>query len=153
MKEQLKEAWRTSHTITLFFLEQIPEEGLQASLSTRGGRTVFEQLVHLHKVRMQWMEIVSKEIFKRYLLEKDPVNQKELQRALQSSGAAIDAFIDQSWEKEGKVSGFRKGLIPFISYLMTHEAHHRGNILLTLKQSKIKIPDSLKWNIWEWNKI
>ena len=153
MKEQLKEAWRTSHTITTMFLDQIPAEGFTMSLSTRGGRTVFEQLLHLHKVRMQWLEIVSKEIFKKYAVEKEAATPKELRKALDSSAAAIDAFIDQSWEKEGKVSGFKKGLIPFISYLMSHEAHHRGNILLTLKQSKIKIPDSLKWGIWEWNKI
>jgi len=41
----------------------------------------------------------------------------------------------------------------FLIENISHEAHHRGGILLTMKQCGIKIPDTLKWGIWEWNKI
>jgi len=42
---------------------------------------------------------------------------------------------------------------PLIGYTISHEAHHRGNILLTIKQRGFKLACELKWGIWEWNKI
>lgn len=155
MKEQLHEAWRTNNKINLLFVELIDDDDLKKTLSTHGGRTVYEQLVHLHNVRMYWLENVAKDILKKYTrIEKDkPYDKGLLFEAFEDSAKGIEEFIDKSWEKDGKVSGFKKGLIPFISYLIAHEGHHRGNILLTLKQCGVKIPDELKWGIWEWNKI
>jgi uncharacterized damage-inducible protein DinB len=38
-----------------------------------------------------------------------------------------------------------------LGYFISHESHHRGNILLTLKQSGEKISDAVKWGLWEWS--
>ena len=65
----------------------------------------------------------------------------------------IEEIIAVSLENEGQVKGFKRGLVPFIGYFISHEGHHRGNILLTLKQKGFKFPDQLKYGIWEWNKI
>src|SRR5690242_11999887 len=124
MKEQLQEAWRTNNKISLLFIEHIEDEAMEKTLSARGGRTVYEQLVHLHNVRMQWLDITGKEIAKKYEpIKKDaPHNKKVLIKAFEGSGKGIEEFIEHTWEKNGKVSSFKKGLIPFISYLMAHEA-------------------------------
>ena len=155
MKEQLVEAWRTNNKVGLLFIELISDEGMDKTLSSRGGRTVYQQLVHLHNVRMQWLQVVDKEIAGKYkVIDRDaPYNKDLLYEAFEDSGKGIGEFIQRSWDKGGKVNSFKKGLIPFIGYLIAHEGHHRGNILLTLKQSGVKVPDELKRDIWEWNKI
>ncbi|HWJ90384.1 MAG TPA: DinB family protein [Flavisolibacter sp.] len=155
MKQQLIEAWNTGNKINLMLVANTSADGLQKTLSTRGGRTVAEQLLHMHSVRMQWLETSAKELFNNYRSNgKDAgADATALSARFTESGKAIEQFIGESWDNGGKVSGFRKGLIPFIAYLLSHEAHHRGNILLTLKQSGIKLPDALKWGIWEWNKV
>jgi len=154
MKEQLIDAWRINNKMNLLFIDNVNDEGMQKTLSTRGGRTVYLQLVHVHNIRMGWMEIAAKNIFKKYnLLDKEaPYDKKVLRKSFEESGKAIEEFINYSWNEGGKVKSFKKGLIPMISYLIAHEAHHRGHAMLTLKQCGIKLPDTLKWGLWEWDK-
>jgi|SRR6185369_2916424 len=154
MKEQLIDAWRINNKMNLLLIDNVDDGGMQKTLSNRGGRTVYLQLVHVHNVRMSWMEISAKDIFKKYKqLDKDAYyDKKALKKAFEESGEAIKEFIEKSWEEGGKVKGFKKGLIPFIAYLLTHEGHHRGHAMLTLKQTGVKVPDKLKWGLWEWDK-
>jgi len=51
MVEQLVEAWRINHRVTLKLLETLSDDALHATLSTRGGRDVARQLTHVHDVR------------------------------------------------------------------------------------------------------
>ena len=135
-------------------MDNISETGMQKTLSTRGGRTIYQQLVHVHNVRMQWLEICAKDIFKKYkVLDKEAAyNKKGLRKAFEDSAKGLEELFSGSWDEGGKVKGFKTGLIPMLGYFISHESHHRGSIMLTLKQTGEKIPDNVKWGIWEWGK-
>lgn len=153
MKEQLLEAWQINHKMNLLLIDNISDEGMQKTLNPR-GRTIYLQLAHMHNVRMQWLEASAPEIFKRYsAIPKDmPFNRKKLRQAFDDSTKAVAELISQSWDNAGKVKSFKKGLIPFIGYLISHDSHHRGNAMLTLKQTGEKVPDNVTWGLWEWGK-
>jgi uncharacterized damage-inducible protein DinB len=110
--------------------------------------------VHVHNVRLGWIENAAKDIFKKYsLIDKEgKYDKKTLRKSFEESGKAVEELITKSWDDNGKVTGFKQGLIPFIAYLIAHEGHHRGHAILTLKQSGVKIPEALKWGLWEWEK-
>lgn len=154
MKEQLLLAWDIHQQHNLLLLSHLTETDLKIVLSSR-GRTIGEQLAHLHNTRLTWLESVAKSIYSKSLvLPKETVlTPDNLKEALEKSAASIRQLIDSSWENGGKLPSFKTGLIPFVSYLISHESHHRGNILLTLKQTGYKIPDKLKWGLWEWSKL
>jgi uncharacterized damage-inducible protein DinB len=103
---------------------------------------------------MNWMAVAAKDLSKKYksLNKEQPYDRKLLRKSFEDSGAAIEELIDRSWEEDGTMKGFKKGLIPFIAYLIAHDAHHRGHAMLTLKQCGLKLPDVLKWGLWEWYK-
>ncbi|HYM92989.1 MAG TPA: DinB family protein [Chitinophagaceae bacterium] len=146
MKEQLLDAWRINNRMNMLLINNITDEGMQKTLSTRGGRTVYLQLVHIHNVRIGWLEVTAKDIFQQLKgLDKEaPYNKKGLQNALEDSTKGIEELIERSWDDDGKVKSFKRGFIPFIAYFISHESHHRGSIMLTLKQTGEKIPDTLK---------
>lgn len=154
MKEQLLETWRINNNMNLLLIDAISDAGMQSTLSTRGGRTIYLQLVHVHQVRMQWLEICANDIFRKYaLLNKDtPYNKKALRNSFEESGKGLEELFSRGWDNDGKIKGFKKGLIPMLAYFISHESHHRGNILLTLKMCGEKIPDTVKWRLWEWGK-
>ena len=154
MKDQLLDAWQIHNKMNLLLIDNISESGMQKTLSTRGGRTISLQFVHMHNVRMGWLEICAKDIFKKYkMLGKEaPITNKELRKAFEDSAKGIEELFSRSWDDGGKVKNFKKGVIPMLGYFISHESHHRGSILLTLKQCGEKIPDAVKWGLWEWGK-
>lgn len=154
LKEQFVDTWGINQRMNLLLINNITDTGLQKTLSSRGGRTIFQQWIHIHNVRMQWLEVCAKDIFLKYssLNKEMPVDKKILLKALEESYSGIHSILSQSWDDGGKVKGFKKGIIPLPGYFISHESHHRGNMILTLKQSGEKIPDTIKWGLWEWGK-
>ena len=153
MKEQLLDTWAVHQRMNILLINNTSDDGMQKTLSIR-SRTIFQQWIHIHNVRMQWLEICSKDTFLKYtaLNKEMPVDKKILIKALEESTEGISLLLNRSWDDGGKVKGFKKGLIPLLGYFISHESHHRGNMLLTLKQSGEKIPDAVKWRLWEWGK-
>jgi len=69
------------------------------------------------------------------------------------SAERIGKVLEEGIKKNGEIKGFKRGVVTLLGYFISHEGHHRGNILLTLKNCGYKIPDALKYGIWDWNKI
>jgi len=76
-----------------------------------------------------------------------------LKKALNASAKAIETFLFDVFEGKPKRRGFKKGIFTTLSYLVSHEAHHRGRILLTLKVSGHTLDKQTQGAIWGWDQI
>jgi uncharacterized damage-inducible protein DinB len=156
MLEQLVEAWQINHRVTLKLLDALSDDALKATLSTRGGRDVARQLAHVHEVRAVHAEVTSRtnrDAKLPHFAKGQSPTKKQLMTAFEVSAQGIETSIREGWANGGKVPGFKRGVIPMVGYLIAHESHHRGSILLTLKQTGHKLNDKLKWGLWDWNKL
>jgi len=155
MKDQVLETWFINNRVNLHLIEKISNEGMYCTLSTRGGRTVAQQFAHLHNVRINWLEVLAKDLFKGLKkIEAENANDKNLLKiSFEASANVMAELLKRGMENDGMIKGFKRGVIPLLGYLISHEAHHRGSILLTLKQCGHKIDTQTQYGIWEWNKI
>ena len=130
--------------------------GDQIFTAKRGGRDVSRQLAHMHMVRVSWMENAkAKDIAEclPHFDSKDHPSRAALKNAFRASGEAIAGYLEDLGTGRRVSAAHKRGVGMFFSYLIAHEAHHRGSILLTLKQSGYKLDESLRWGIWAWDKI
>jgi uncharacterized damage-inducible protein DinB len=152
--EQILECWRVHNLIHLDLLAAIPGDGLMAIPASSRGRTVAEQFHHLSRVRIDWA--TYHETGKREKLPKvtkgKPIPREELATLLEESGERVEGVLRAALAGEGRVRMFRKNPIRWMCYLISHESHHRGQIMLALKQNGMRMPEAVAiqglWGAW-----
>ncbi len=149
MKEQI-ETWNIHHRINIYLLDAIKEEHL-TDISASKGRNIGEQFAHLHHVRMMWLKAAAPDLLTGLnKFEKGTkLTKKSLTTGLNKSAAAITTLLEKGFA-EGKIKGFKPHPSAFLGYLISHESHHRGQIMLSLKQSGHAVDKKTQFGIWEW---
>ena len=150
---QLLEAWHTNNRINLMLIDGISDEGLRASLSSRGGRDVARQFAHLHNVRIYQMARRARDLAEgldKFESKYSPTRD-ELKEALNASADTIATFLTDVLEGKPKRRAMRKGFFTTFAYFIAHESHHRGGIVLTLKQSGHMPAKEVVYGIWGWD--
>jgi uncharacterized damage-inducible protein DinB len=72
----------------------------------------------------------------------------ELRRALLASGRAVEALLARTLRGEQKLKLFRQEPLRWLGYMVSHESHHRGQVVLTLKANGVRLPDDVLRRIW-----
>jgi uncharacterized damage-inducible protein DinB len=151
MKDQLTEAWNTNNSMNKLLIDHT-REGAMGLCPGKSGRTIYQQWLHVINVRSQWIEVMLPNGKAANLKKESLPDRNKLKESLDDTSKAIANILENGWDKDGKLKSFKKGIFSFFAYLISHEAHHRGNVLLTMKLAGEKIPDSVKWGLWEWDK-
>lgn len=128
---------------------------MRSTLSRRGGRNVVRQFAHLHNNRIWHLGRRAKELANgaRLFDTYDEPDRRTLAAALQDSARRIEELIRLAGQGAPGVRTLKRGLVPYIAYFIAHESHHRGNMLLTLKQCGHGLDKKTQYAIWDWDRI
>ena len=148
--DALLQTWETNHRINEYLLSGIKEEHLNDVAATK-GRTVGKQFAHIHNVRVMWIEVaVSDRKSEVQKIDADGVvSKKILLDAFAKSTPLITDILRKGLET-GKVKGFKPSPEAFLGYLIAHEAHHRSQAILILKENKHMPDKKILYGMWEW---
>jgi uncharacterized damage-inducible protein DinB len=151
---QVLDTWRRHNDILLFLLDKVPARGLTAVPALSRGRDVARQFEHLDRVRRGWVHFHAtgkRPALGRVDKEAAP-SRAHLKKALRESGQSVEAFLDAALRGDARPRMFGGQAIRWMGYLIAHESHHRGQIMLALKQSGMKLPEAVAmqglWGRW-----
>ncbi len=148
----LTDTWHVNNRVILRLLDALTDEQLAATILPR-GKAVTSYFVHIHMARFYWLERRASALAKR--LKKIPggtASRVVLRQALIDSGEAMGELFAEA-ERTGRIKGVKLGPVAFLGYALTHEGHHRGQILLHLKIAKLPLERAISDSLWYWNKI
>jgi len=151
MSDALVETWAIADRLNRYLLDEIDEASLALKAGGK-GRSVGATFAHLHNVRLLWLKSSDPALLAglRKIEADDAVSKDMLAESLTRSGDAIAAMLKKSIAGDGRVKGFKPHVTAFVGYLVAHEAHHRGQIVLTLKLEGTPVGKKTAFGLWEW---
>jgi len=156
------EAWRINARVSAFLVENLPDAIWASGLPRSPRRTIRSIAAHLHNCRLMWMRSLGAGPGVRVPAAVDPrtAARHDVVTALDASGRAILSMLEAGQENGGEFPGvsstFVWGAIPrqvalFVGYALSHEAHHRGQLLVMSRELGHRLPAKVVGGLWQWS--
>ncbi len=122
-------------------------------------RTVGAIFSHMHNVRCKWVRLNALYLGLPKQLRRGDSTEEETRAALAESGAKCVEMIEEAMG--GRISKFRRDGwakpwpvgIEMVCYMISHEAHHRGQVCMLAHQLGFPAGDDVTSGMWAWERL
>jgi uncharacterized damage-inducible protein DinB len=152
--KSLLETFAINEQANQVLLSQLPDAAWRSAPPTGKGRTIGSIAAHMHQVRLMWLKAADKTGKHPDKLDPDKSTRPQVQASLKASANSIRALLEKALkDPSGKVSNFKPDVVAFIGYLISHDAHHRGQIAMLARQVGHPLPPQTGFALWEWGTL
>ena len=134
--------------IHLYLLDALSPDVWAAEPPAGKGRTLAALVSHIHSVRLMWLKAAGVKTLPAPLEKTATVAQAKT--ALEASAAALHERLATGLHGDGRIPSFKPDAWAFVAYLIAHEAHHRGQMLLLARQLGHPVDKSTNFGMWAW---
>jgi uncharacterized damage-inducible protein DinB len=162
LRGNILKAWSTNNRVTIFLIEQLPNALWDAVIPGSSRRTIRMLAGHIHDARCMWIKTLGRPhgIAVPPALDRHRVSRSQLIRALKRSSRGIAGLLALGLEREGQIpptAAYSWRNLPLdvghvLAYFVTHEGHHRGQIVLAARQLGQRLPAHVTNGLWQWTK-
>ena len=127
------------------------------------GRTIGAMFAHLHNCRLVWLKNSAPHLKCPAPLDPYRCTMKQASSAhTQSATQCLLMLTDAlSTDPQRRVTKFSRGSwapvwpagATMFAYIFSHEAHHRGQVIMLAHQLGYRLPAAAWGGIWQWNKL
>jgi uncharacterized damage-inducible protein DinB len=164
LRDVLLETYAVNDAMNQLILSRLDPQAWRAQLPGVDipGRTIAAIFAHLHNSRLTWLRNSGPHLKCPARLDPDRCTMKQVaaahkKSAAQCLGMLTDALSD---DPNRRVSKFSRGWLrpwpaggTMFAYMFSHEAHHRGQILMLARQLGYRVPVENAAGIWDWDKL
>lgn len=163
LRDVLIETWAVNDAMNQILLAHLDPPAWRARLSGGGrSRTIAAIVAHVHNIRVSWLRRNAPHLKRPAPLDPYRCTLKQAAGALRkSSDQCLRMLTDAlSMDPARKVRKFSRGWLrpwpagaAMFAYMFSHEAHHRGQILMLARQLGYPIAPADWGGIWNWDKL
>jgi len=163
LHDSILRSWDTNNRITIHLVERLPPALWAATVPGLPRRTVRMIAAHIHNTRRSWIRTLGEPhgIPVPAMVDRHRVTPVRLVPALRGSGRAMGKLLALACDRGGRVPptpayrwrnlGLDVGHV--LTYFVTHEGHHRGQIVLAARQLGLRLPYEVTNGLWEWRTL
>jgi uncharacterized damage-inducible protein DinB len=162
LTETILAAWRTNHRVTVFLVGHLPAAVWTAAVPGVPRKTVRMLAGHLHNTRCMWLKTLGRPhgISVPSAVDRRKVSRRQLIAALNRSGRGMEALLRLGCRRGGQIPASPAYVwrnLPLdvghvLTYFVSHEGHHRGQIVLVARQIGARLPAAVTAGLWQWTR-
>ena len=159
--QALLETYAVNQRMNQLILEQLDPKAWRAKPAGRNGRTIAAIVSHMHNIRRKWLRLSAPHLRLPSQLDRARCTQAQARAALAESALRCSEMLAQALGPEPRIKQFRRdgwsGAWPagaaMFTYMIVHDAHHRGQICMLAHQMGFPLPHKTAYEIWMWEKL
>jgi uncharacterized damage-inducible protein DinB len=124
-------------------------------------RSIVAIFTHVHNVRCKWIRLTAPHLKVPRQLHSAHCTARQARAGLAESAARCGEMLSEALGGGGRVKKFlRDGWakpwpvgMEMLCYMISHEAHHRGQVCMLAHQLGFPLPNSVTSGMWNWEKL
>lgn len=162
LRQALVESYAVNDRMNQLVIAHLHPAAWRAKPPGTRGRTIATIFSHVHNIRRKWLRLSAPHLELPAPLDRSRCSPGETAEALAESaarccemitgallpsGRPVETFCRDGWAKPWPAGA------AMVAYMITHDAHHRGQVCMLAHQLGFPLPVMSGAGIWVWEKL